>query len=217
MDIVTKTKAWINENAPMLAGIYQNKYVGMAYDRFASFSPKEQKTILMAGFGGTVLLVFSYLFFSYVSLWNGSDKAERAYQMVTEVQNFQRQMKEKTAQIQSIQGQSPVAAPGKLKQHLLDNAKAAGISPRFAEIAEKPDTSAGDEKGSDIRMRQATVVLNRINLTQLKSFLSAVELGSNSLSVSSIKITNDEKLRGYMKAELGVVAYVISSADGGNG
>jgi len=217
MDFTTKAKAWINENAPMLAVVYQNKYVGMAYDRFASFSPKDQKTILMGGFGGVVLLIFSYLFFSYLSLWSGSDKANSAYQMINEVQSFQRQMREKNAQIQSIQGRSPVGGPGKLKQHLLDNAKAAGISPRFAEIEEKPDSTSGDEKMADVRMRQATVVLNRINLTQLKSFLTAVELGSTTVSVASVKITNDDKMRGYMKAELGIVAYILSSGDGGNG
>jgi len=216
MDFATKAKAWINENAPMLAVVYQNKYVGMAYDRFASFSPKEQKTILVGTFGGIVTLLFLYLFLSYLSLWGGSDKASGAYQMTNEIQNFQRTMREKNAQIQSIQGRSNVAAPGKLKQLLLENAKAAGISPRFAEIEEKADAPAGDDKMADIRMRQATVVLNRINLTQLKSFLSAVELGSSSLSVASVKITNDDKLRGYMKVELGVVAYILSG-DGGNG
>ena len=216
MDFATKAKAWINENAPMLAVVYQNKYVGMAYDRFASFSPKEQKTIIVGGFAGTVLLISGYLFFSYLSLWGGSDKAAQAYQMINEVQNFQRTMREKNAQIQSIQGRSPEAETGRLKAQLLENAKAAGISPRFAEIEEKPD-AASDEKSADIRIRQATVVLNRINLTQLKAFLTAVELGASSLSVASIKITNDDKLRGYMKAELGVVAYVIASGDGGNG
>ena len=70
---------------------------------------------------------------------------------------------------------------------------------------------------ADVRMRQATVVLNRINLTQLKSFLTAVELGSSTVSVASVKITNDDKMRGYMKAELGIVAYILSSGDGGNG
>lgn len=216
MDFATKAKAWINENAPMLAGIYQNKYVGMAYDRFASYSPKEQKTILVGGFGSVVAVLFLYLSLSYLSLWGGSEKAAAAYQMINEIQNFQSTMREKNAQIQSIQGRSSVAAVGKLKQLLLENAKTAGISPRFAEIEEKADAPAGDDKMGDIRMRQATVVLNRINLTQLKSFLSAVELGSSSLSVASVKITNDEKLRGYMKAELGIVAYILSG-DGGNG
>lgn len=216
MDFATKAKAWINENAPMLAVVYQNKYVGMAYDRFASFSPKEQKSIIVGAFASTVLLIFAYLFFSYLSLWGGSDKAARAYQMINEVQNFQRNMREKNAQIQSIQGRSPVAEPGRLKALLVENAKAAGISPRFAEIEEKPDATS-EEKSSDIRIRQATVVLNRINLTQLKSFLTSVELGASSLSVASVKITNDDKLRGYMKVELGVVAYVITSGDGGNG
>ncbi len=217
MDFTSKIKAWINENAPMLSVVYQNKYVGMAYDRFASFNPREQKTIILGSVGGIFLIIFSYLFFSYLSLWGGSEKSERAYQMINEVQNFQRQMREKNAQIQSIQSKSAVGAAGQLKQQLLDNAKSAGISPRFAEIEEKPDAAPGDEKSADIRMRQATVILNRINLNQLKAFLASVELGQGSLSVSSIKITNDDKLRGYMKAELGVVAYVISSSDGGNG
>jgi hypothetical protein len=64
-------------------------------------------------------------------------------------------------------------------------------------------------------MRRATVKLQRVNLSQLKNYLHGVEFGSYSLAVSSIKIKNDEKIRGYMDVELGIVAYLFGAAGEG--
>jgi hypothetical protein len=56
--------------------------------------------------------------------------------------------------------------------------------------------------------------MQRVNLSQLKNFLNNVEFGPYNLSVSSIKITNDSKIRGYMNVDLGVVAYLFQAETG---
>jgi hypothetical protein len=70
MDRMAKVREWINENAPMLNGVYQNKYVGMAYDRFASLPPSQQKQIMLGVFAGFFALVTGYVFIAYLSLWS---------------------------------------------------------------------------------------------------------------------------------------------------
>ena len=40
MDSLEKAKEWVRENVPMLSQVWENKYVGMAYDRFASLPPR---------------------------------------------------------------------------------------------------------------------------------------------------------------------------------
>lgn len=67
MDGWTKFKEWVNENAPMLAVVYNNKYVGMGYDRFASLPAKQQKQTLLGILGGFVFIVVMFLFVPYLS------------------------------------------------------------------------------------------------------------------------------------------------------
>lgn len=217
MESITKAKDWIRENVPMVSQIYENKYVGMAYDRFASLPPKQQKQILGGTVFGTIGIVGLYLLFSYIDLWSASGKAQKSYTMINMLLQYQKQQRDKSGQIQQLERNSQLAQPGAFKQHLLDQARNAGISARMVQAEEKPDgTGSGDEKGSsDVKIRQASVTLQRVNLSQLKSFMTSVEFGQHNLSVSSIKITNDDKIRGYMNVELGVVAYIFQSSGGG--
>lgn len=214
MDSVTKTRDWIRENAPIVSQLYENKYVGMAYDRFASLPPKQQKQILVGTVFGVIGIVALYLLLSYVELWSASGRAQKSYAMVNMLLQYQKQQRDKSGQIQQLERNAQLGNPGAFKQHLLDQARSAGISARMVQAEEKPDGGTGDEKaGSDVKIRQASVTLQKVNLLQLKNFLSAIEFGQHNLSVSSIKVTNDDKIRGYMNVELGVVAYVFQSSD----
>lgn len=216
MDRMAKAREWINENAPMLNKVYQNKYVGMAYDRFASLLPSQQKQIIMGGIGGIVALIAGYLFLSYVSLWSVSRQVDQSMRMVSLLQQHQKTQRSQTAEMANLERNNQLATPGQLKEHLVRQAQAAKISIRMAKIEETP-ASAGreeDSKAGDVRMKQATVQLEKVNLTQLAQFLNNVEFGGFNLSVSSIKITNDKKDRGYMNVEMGVVVYLFSAEAG---
>lgn len=216
MDRMAKVKEWINENAPMLNVLYQNKYAGMAYDRFASLPPRQQKQIILGSFAAVVAVVAGYIFFSYLSLWSLSSKAEQSYRMVTLLQQHQRTQKSQSGQVAVLERNSELSASGQFKEHLVRQAQAARISARMVKVEETPDNPGGGEDGrtGDVRIRQASVILEKVTLTQLTRFLNNVELGPYNLSVSSIKVTNDDKIRGYMNVEMGVVAYLFSSEAG---
>jgi len=215
MDKWTKAKEWINENAPMFAVVYQNKYVGMAYDHFASLPPKQQKQVILGSVGGFFALVFGYLLWSYLSLWSYSSQAKESYTMANLLQQYQKNRRDKSALLQHLDRSAQLAGPGQFKTHLLNQAKSAAISQRMMQVEEKeggePDTS---KSGQDVKIRQATVVMEKINLSQLKSFLNNIEYGPYHLGISSIRISNDDKIRGYMKVELGVVAYLFQTEEG---
>ncbi len=216
MDKMAKVKEWINENAPMLNKVYQNKYVGMAYDRFASLPPSQQKQLILGGFGGVIALIAGYLLLSYISLWSTSREVHQSLRMVSLLQQHQKTQRSQGAEMANLERNNQLATPGQLKEHLVRQAQAAKISARMMKIEETP-ASAGrgeDSKGGDVRLKQASVQLEKVNLTQLAQFLNNVEFGGFNLSVSSIKITNDPKYRGYMNVEMGVVVYLFSAEAG---
>jgi hypothetical protein len=74
------------------------------------------------------------------------------------------------------------------------------------EVEEKAD--AGDAGGSTIKTKDATVVLQRVNLTQLRAYVQGLEFGTYNITVVSLKVTNDDKLRGFMRVDLSVSAAV---------
>lgn len=216
MERWTKIKEWINENAPMLTGVYQNKYIGMVYDRFASLPPKSQKQVVLGSIGGIFAIVVGYLLFSYLSLWSYSGQAKESYAMANLLQQYQKNRRDKSAQLQHLERAGQLAAPGQFKEHLVSQGRGASISHRMMQVEEKPDANDDESKqGGDVRIRQATVILEKVNLSQLKGFLNNVEFGPYHLGVSSIKILNDDKIRGYMRVELGVVAYLFQTEEGG--
>jgi len=215
MDKWTKAKEWINENAPMLANVYQNKYVGMGYDHFASLPAKQQKQVILGSLGALFALIFGYLLWSYLSLWSSSSSAKESYAMANLLQQYQKNRRDKSSLLQHLERSSQLAGPGQFKAHLMNQGKSAAISQRMMQVEEK-DGAEGDpaKAGQDVKVRQATVVLEKINLSQLKSFLNNIEYGPHQMGISSIRISNDDKIRGYMKVELGVVAYLFQSEEG---
>jgi hypothetical protein len=136
--------------------------------------------------------------------------------MISLLQQHQKTQRSQSSEMANLERNNTLAGPGQLKEHLVRQAQAAKISVRMVKVEETPE-SAGrgeDSKGGDIRLKQATVQLEKINLSQLSQFLNLVEFGGYNLSVSSIKITNDSKIRGYMNVEMGVVVYLFSTEAG---
>lgn len=209
MSSIEKTKAWIKENAPMLAGIYENKYVGMLYDHFASLDSRKQKQLIIGIFSFGILMIVLFLLSSYLELWNTNSKSKQAREMISLLQRYQGEQRAQSSEIDSLERNARLAGPGEFKRYLNEQAKLAGISPRSTEVKEEEGAvgTSNAKVSSDVRTNQATVVLMRINLAQLKNFLAALEGGMYTLSISSIRITNDDKVRGYMKAEIGIIAY----------
>ncbi len=214
--MLEKLREWLKENMPVFSQASENKYVGMVYDRFASLPPGQQKQVILGFVGFLVLMVFGYLFLSYIALWTSSGKSDRNREMSNMLIQYQRQLKEKSGQLQQLEKNDQLAGNGALKQYLADQARNAGISPKAAEAEEKPEAAGGEEggKAGDLKVKEASITLSRVNLNQLKQFMQSVEFGNYNLSVTSLKITNDDKIRGYMKAEVGVVAYVFQAAAG---
>lgn len=214
MEGINKIKTWIAENAPMLQGLYQNKYVGMLYDRFASLPARKQKQALLTVLGGGIGAIVLFIGIAYLSLWSLSGKSKDYYSMVSLLLQYQKETRDKAPQLEALEQNNRLGAPGAFKQALADVARSAGISPKMAVIDEKGGSSpeSEDQKGThEVQMREASVSLQRVNLAQLKSFLQGVEFGSYNLIVSSLKTTNDEKIRGYMKADISIVAYLFQS------
>jgi hypothetical protein len=217
MDSVTKAKDWIKTHAPFLAVTYENKYVGMLYDRFGSLPPQQQRQVILGVFGALVTFIFAIILSSYLGYAASASKAERAQAMVNMLLQYQKKRRVQDSQIQVLERNKGLAMADALKTALIEEAKAANISPRMVKADEKAESASAEEdtKGSDIKVREATVKLERVNLVQLKAFLQNVEMGTYNLSVSYLKITNDDQLRGYMNAEVGVVAYLFESEAGG--
>ncbi len=209
---IDKGKDWIRENVPMLTILFENKYIGMLYDRFASLPAGKQKQVMLGTAGGLMGIVVLHLLFSYFSLWSINSQTSQSVAMVSLLKQYQKQQREQSGELRLVERNSALAPGGSFKAHLVTLAKGAGISPRMIQAEESNDPGAPNEegKGSDIQMKRATVKLQRVNLNQLRQFLQGVEFGSYSLDVSSIKIHNDEKVRGYMDVEMGIVAYLFA-------
>ena len=211
-----KIKEWIGANVPMMARIYENKYLGMLYDRFASLPTKQQKQLLFGSLFGGTGLVFLYFIVSYLSLWSDGKSIRDSSSMVNLLMQYQKNQQEKGSEIKNLDRNARLAEAGQLKDHLLTQGRASNISMRSMQIEEKPDHEESDTKAvHDLKMKQATVVLERVNLNQLTGFLNSVEFGAYNLSISSLKLINDEKIRGYMRVELGIVAYIFNAPEGG--
>lgn len=217
MDNITKAKDWIKKNAPMLAVLYENKYVGMLYDRFASLPPQRQRHVILGAFGAVGLLVFSVLLSLYLSVWSEISKADKAQAMMDMLLKFQKTRRAQEADLAQLERNRGLSGQDGLRQYLIEQGKLANISPRMMKAEEKPEAGSDASKGtSDVSLKQATVRLEKINLMQLKDFLRNVEFGNYSLIVSSVSISNDDKMRGYMNVEVGVVAYLFKGEEEGN-
>lgn len=213
-DGIQKFKSWMNENAPTLTIIYDNKYVGMAYDRFASLPPRQQKQAILGGFGAVVGLFVLYILSAYWSLWGVRSQISDYHSMITLMQQYQKVQRDQGGSDGASSQLNSLARPGAFKDFLVREGQKVNISSRLIKVEEKPD-SINPEGEQGIKIRQATVNLERVNLTQLRRFLTAVEFGGQNVSVSSIRIVNEtnDDLRGYMNVDLGVVAYLLSGAE----
>lgn len=203
-------RAWVKENAPILTQVYQNKYVGMLYDRFASLSFKRQKQVILGSFAFVVAVIGIYLISSYWSLWSRSSRISQYQSMTSLLREYQKQQREQSAEMQNLDKNSRLSAVGQFKEYLISQGRGAGISPRMLQIEEKADAPG---ETSEIKIRQASVRVEKVNLRQLKIFIQNLESGEYSLGISNMKIANDDKLRGYMNADLTVVAYLFSGGE----
>ena len=217
MDAIAKVKEWVQQHAPMLSVLFENKYLNMVYDRFGSLPAKEQKLTVMGVALGFVGLISLYLLISYWSLVSQNSKTQNTYSMVNLLLQYQKEKRDKTQQIQDLTRNNQLSAQGALKQSLIDAARSSNISARMVTAEEKPDAGPSDDDpkaSSEIRIKQATVALQRVTLSQLSQYLKALEFGRYNLSVSSIKISNDDKIRGYMNVNLTVIAHLFSAEEG---
>lgn len=196
----------------MLTLLYENKYVGMAYDRFASLPPTQQKRLIFifmgSLFGGATL----YLLISYYTLWSISSQNKNALAMGALLQQYQKIKRDKSAEISRLEGNSILSGPGQFKQKLLDIGRQTGISPRMMEATEKGEASARSDEGkasTEVKVKQATVTLQKVTLPQIVNFLRNIETGQLNLNISSMKIKGDEQMRGYMNVEFSVLAYLF--------
>jgi hypothetical protein len=197
----------------MLTLLFENKYVGMAQDRFASLPPLTQKRILM----GLVLSVFSavgvYLTINYIELWQLNTRAKEASALSTVLIRYQKTLQDKASELREVEGGSNLNNPGMLKQRLLDLGRFAGIAPKLIQTDEQgvltvPTT--GEKTGSERKFQKATVTLEKVTLPQIIKYINSVESSRDALSISGLRIYSDEKLRGYMGLNLEIHAQIFN-------
>lgn len=216
MEQSSKLKTWINEKAPSLAFIYQNKYSGMVYDRFASLPPKKQKQWVLSLLGTLVGVVVLYLVSAYFSLWSISSKTRDIYSMNDMILQYQKYRRDRSDELVLLAKNSQLASPGQLKQVLLQMAGAVGISPRMIQVEERGEAGVGGNNSNkkDVKIKESSISLQRVNLTQLTNYLKAIEYGNYNLIVSSFELSNDDKLRGYLNAQISVMAHLFENDEG---
>ena len=201
----------------MLAHLYENKYVGMAYDRFASLPPVQQKQLILSFIGVVSGSIGLYLLISYISLWNLNSRIKGASVMSAHLQQYQKIKRDKSLELASLDSNAALAAPGQLKAKLLDIGRVTGISPRMMEANEKSEMAARSDESkasTELKIKGASVSLQKITIRQLVAFLKNVESGQYKLTVTGLRIKNDEQLRGYMNVDFDVMAYLFSPEEG---
>lgn len=213
MELLNKLKSWWAANGPNLEGASENKYVAMVYDRFGSLPPAQQRQVTIGVFSFVGFILIIVFFFSYSGLRTLTLRASQSKEMISLLQQYQKESQASGGGSQtSLGGNGNLVARGSLRNHLEGQARKNKISARMMKVDEKLETkpASGGEKGS-VKVKRATVNLERVNLNQLVGFLQSVEHGNFDLSVSSLKITNDRQVRGYMNVDMGIVAYIVSS------
>jgi hypothetical protein len=202
---LTKIKHWIDENAPMLAKVYQNKYVAMGYDRFASLPSSQQKRVLQGIFIGGSLFIVLILLSSYITLWSFQSQTRQYSEMVTMLQDYQKSVRDKSGTLQILDKNAQLSDSNLFKQYLQEQGRNASISPRMIQVEEKSTTELGAKEGKESK-KVMSVKLQKVNLEQLRNFLQNVEYGSYKLWIQNFRLNNDDKLRGYMNVDVVVEA-----------
>lgn len=216
MEGTSKIKEWINEKAPGLSVIYQNKYVGMAYDRFASLPPKKQRQWVVWSVGASLTVVVVCLLTAYWNLWTTSADTQDVYSMSNMILQYQKYRRDRSDELALLSRNAQLAAPGQLKHVLLQTAAASGISPRMIQVEERAEAGVGggNPKKKEVKIKESTISMQKVTLTQMSNYLKAIEYGNYNLIISSIKIINDDKLRGYLNVDLTVMAYLFEGEEG---
>jgi hypothetical protein len=216
MEGTSKIKEWINEKAPGLSVIYENKYFGMAYDRFASLPPKKQRQWVIWSVGASLSVVVFCLLTAYWNLWTTSADTQDVYAMSNMILQYQKYRRDRSDELALLSRNSQLAAPGQLKQVLLQTAAASGISPRMIQVEERAEAGVGggDPKKKEVKIKESTISLQKVTLTQMSNYLKAIEYGHYNLIISSIKIINDDKLRGYLNVDISVMAHLFEGEEG---
>lgn len=201
MGKMDKIKVWLKEQVPMLTVLYENKYIGMAYDRFASLPAPTQRKLL----GGTIGVAFGaaslFLFFNYIQLWKISSQNKEASALSAVIQQYQKTIRDKAQQLQDVELGSNFQGPGQLKQKLSDLGRFSGISPKLIKVEEKA-------QGTN-NFKMVNVTMEKVNLSQIVNYIKSIESDKGTLTISSLRIRSDEKLRGYMVVDLEVKAQLI--------
>lgn len=216
MNSISKAKEWIKTNFPMLSSLYENKYVGMLYDRFISLPSEQQRRVIIGGIGSVIVLVFSIVLSTYIGYSSSIGKADKSQNMINMLLQYQKTRRSQDQQIMVLDRNRSLTNPGALKNAIVEEAKAANISPRMIKVDQhtEPGKPHDDSKGSDLKVQEATVRIERVNLSQVKGFLQNIEKGTYNLNLTYLKIVNDEQLRGYMNVDANVSAYLFDKAEG---
>src|SRR5690606_2260953 len=114
-------------------------------------------------------LLLIHLLYSYLSLWSVQRQIAQSHAMVTTLSQYQRNQREQSGELRMIERNSALADSGKLKSYLISQGRMATISPRLITAEESGEGEEGDAAQSDIRMKRATVKIQRVNLNQLKN------------------------------------------------
>lgn len=212
MSTKDKIKLWIREQVPMLTLVYENKYIAMASDRFASLPPKTQKHILMGMVVGCFGFAVIFLIANYIQLFRINSRAKEASALSTVLIRYQKTLQDKAADLRDIESGSNLNEPGKLKQKLSDLGRFSGISAKLIQANEQGvQTSPSSGKaGSERRFKKAQITLEKVTLPQIIKYINNVESSRDALSIASLKINSDEKLRGYMGVVLEVHAQLFN-------
>lgn len=212
MSTKDKIKIWIREQVPMLTLVYENKYVAMASDRFASLPQKTQKHILMGIVLGSFGFVSIFLLVNYIQLYKMNSRAKEASALSTVLVRYQKTLQDKAADLRDIESGGNLNEPGKLKQKLSDLGRFSGISAKLIQADEQGIQTSPPlgKTGSERRFKKAQVTLEKVTLPQIIKYINSVESSRDALSIASLKINSDEKLRGYMGVVLEVHAQVFN-------
>lgn len=212
MTSLGKAKEWINQHFPSLKVFYENKYVGMAYDQFASLPAQKQKQVILSIFGVIFLVVMLLLLSFFLDFYKQSNLVSNSEVMMGMLQDFEKSKRDQDSKLFLLERNSQLQDSNAIKRFIGDQARVLNISPRLVKVEEMPP--AGDSKDGP-STKQALVKLERVNLSQLMALLQAVEYGSFAVKVGSLRVKNDEKIRGYLHAEFLMEVHFLQAGGGG--
>ncbi len=239
---IAQIKEWIQSNIPMLAKLYDNKYASMLLDRFQSLPANVQRNAYLGGIGFFGLLILGYLGTLLFSLWQMSSELGSLKNKIQLCLRYQKTYESKAANLAAVSPNAYLDSFNAVKDALLMESRVAGISPRMIQVTpvdrtpalpfsqgpSEPPSEAARAHGKatqgepasgpsipkkSIAPSQVLVKLERVNLNQFKGFLQNVEFGKYRFTISSLHIANDDRIRGYMGADIVLDYFSRTDAD----